>query len=313
MTKTEWNPLAAMPMDREYEVYHVVNEDDCGMSDFHAHHYYEIYLYLTGNVNICVEEKLYQPEPYTLFIYPPGVMHRWIPRGGQERYERAYAYISKEFIEDLSTPDLPLERMLNEAITRRNYSYPLGCQTGSSVIGWIDEILHSYRSDDPADLHMNRCRMYMLLITVSRLFSSAVEETAALPARIRDIIFYINENISGPITLDTLAARFFVSKYYLLHTFKEYAGVSIHQYILKKRISHAQTLLHNGMEPGAAALACGFNDYSGFYRVFTRLVGVSPQAFCKGEGHRFFRSPIQSIDRKSNFCIDQSDDCNCSG
>ena len=72
LEQVEWNPLDAMPDSREYEVYHVVNEKDQGMTTFHAHHHYEFYIYIAGNVNIAVEKKMYQPEPYTLFIYPPG-------------------------------------------------------------------------------------------------------------------------------------------------------------------------------------------------------------------------------------------------
>ena len=57
LEQVEWNPLDAMPDSREYEVYHVVNEEDQGMTTFHAHHHYEFYIYIAGNVNIAVEEK----------------------------------------------------------------------------------------------------------------------------------------------------------------------------------------------------------------------------------------------------------------
>lgn len=288
MPKVEWNPLNAMPDSREYEVYHVVNEDHQGMATLHAHHHYEFYIYITGNVNISVEEKLYQPEPYTLFIYPLDVMHRWLHRGEPCRYDRAYAYLSREFVEEVSTPDFPMADILDQAMAQHRYSVHLGYQVGAAMTAQIDEILQYYRSTDPADLRLNRCRIYMLLISICRLLKDNAKETTSLPMRIKDIITYINEHITEPITLDMLTERFFVSKYYLLHTFKEYANMSVHQYIVNKRISHAQSLMHGGMQPGDAALACGFNDYAGFYRAFTKQVGVTPQAFCKGQGHKFF-------------------------
>lgn len=297
MAKIEWNPMDAMPDKREYEVYHVVNEDYNGMPALHAHHHYEIYFYLTGSINISVEEKLYQPDPYTLFIYPPGVLHRWLPNGEPGRYERVYAYLSREFVKAVSTPDLPMDKILDAAMEQHRYSVHLGHQTGAPLVALIDEIIQNYKSSDPADLHLNRCRIYMLLINICRLLKSGVAETTSLPMRVKNIIAYINEHITEAVTLDTLTERFFVSKYYLLHTFKEYTGMSVHQYIINKRISHAQSLMHGGMQPGDAAQASGFNDYAGFYRAFTKLVGVTPQAFSKGQGHKFFRP---TDDRPSN-------------
>ena len=104
-------------------------------------------------------------------------------------------------------------------------------------------------------------------------------EASSLPSRLRDIISYINEHITESLSLDMLAEQFLVSKYYLLHTFKEYTNLSVYQYIISKRISHAQNLMPEGMPPGNAAQASGFNDYAGFYRAFVKQVGVTPQAF----------------------------------
>ena len=288
MASVIWDPLDAMPNEREFEGYHVVNEDHYGMSAFHAHYYYEFFIYLAGSINIAVEEKLYTPEPYTLFLYPPGVMHRWTPKGNPGRYERMYVYVSREYIESLSTPEFPMANMLDEAAAAHRYSYQLGYQTGIAMTTLIDELVQSYKSTDTADILMNRCRVYMLLISICRQLRSDAEAASALPDRLRDIVAYINEHVTEPLSLDQLTERFLVSKYYLLHAFKDYASMSVHQYIISKRISHAKNLLHGGMSPGSAAQASGFNDYAGFYRAFVKQVGITPQAFCKGQAHRFF-------------------------
>lgn len=73
-----------------------------------------------------------------------------------------------------------------------------------------------------------------------------------------------------------------------LHTFKEYANMGVYQYIINKRISHAQKLMHEGMPPGNAAQTSRFHDYAGGYRAFVKQVCVTPQAFCKSERHNFF-------------------------
>ena len=97
------------------------------------------------------------------------------------------------------------------------------------------------------------------------------------------MVAYINEHLTESLTLDELAAKFYVSKYYLLHAFKEYANLSVHQYIISKRIIHAQILLQDGVSPGEAARDSGFNDYAGFYRAFVKQTGMTPQQYNRRE------------------------------
>ena len=87
---------------------------------------------------------------------------------------------------------------------------------------------------------------------------------------------YINSNIERSISLERLARRFFVSKYYLCRAFKSYAGISPHAYINHKRILHAKRLIESGLTAAGAAERVGFGDYSAFYRAYTKIVGKSP-------------------------------------
>ena len=50
-----------------------------------------------------------------------------------------------------------------------------------------------------------------------------------------NLMDYIEEHLDEELTLEKLAGEFFVSKYYIAHIFKENIGLSIHQYIMKKR------------------------------------------------------------------------------
>lgn len=286
MAKALWNPLIAMPSGRDFECYHYIDEGGFSMPAFHAHHHFEFFMYISGNTNIAVEEKLYTPEPYTLFIYPPGTMHRCVSRVDIGRYERVYAYTSRKCIESMSTPDFPMMDIIDDAMQAHLYSFRLSAQVGSMIAAQIDTIIQQYQLTDPADILLNRCRFNMLLIDICRLINPDTEETRTVPNRVRDIISYINEHLTEPLTLEALANHFFVNKYYLLHMFKEYTSLSVHQYIIRKRLICAQKLMLEGMSPGDAACAGGFNDYAGFYRAFVKQTGVSPQAFRKGEAYR---------------------------
>ncbi len=87
---------------------------------------------------------------------------------------------------------------------------------------------------------------------------------------------YINSNLRAELTLDELAKRFFVNKYYLCRTFKAQSGISIHSYISMKRVLYAKSLMESGESAAAAAEKSGFGDYSAFYRAYIKIYSIPP-------------------------------------
>jgi AraC-like DNA-binding protein len=99
--------------------------------------------------------------------------------------------------------------------------------------------------------------------------------------KISSIMDYINENLDKELSLDTLSEKFYLSKYHLLREFKKYGGYTIHQYIHKKRLIAAKTLLREGIQVTEVCTQCGFGDYSNFIRSFKKAFGVPPKKYCK--------------------------------
>ena len=87
---------------------------------------------------------------------------------------------------------------------------------------------------------------------------------------------YLDVNIDRAISLDDLARRFFVSKFYLCRAFKKYNGISVHSYINNKRVMYAKQLIESGESASGAAYKVGFGDYSAFYRAYVKIFGKSP-------------------------------------
>ena len=71
----------------------------------------------------------------------------------------------------------------------------------------------------------------------------------------------------------------YVSKSHLSHRFKEFTGLTLYQYIIKKRLVVARNMLREGAQVMDACLQCGFNDYSNFLKAFKREFGKSPKEF----------------------------------
>ena len=147
-----------------------------------------------------------------------------------------------------------------------------------------DEIIEAARDTSTAGMLANRCRMTIYLIRLLGLLEESVSPAAESPAsRMSDLIAYINQNAAQALSLDHLEEVFGLSKYALLHEFKDYTGMSIYQYILTRRIILAQQLLRQGVKPRQACEQCGFSDYTSFYRAFRARTGKSPAQYGKSQ------------------------------
>lgn len=70
-----------------------------------------------------------------------------------------------------------------------------------------------------------------------------------------------------------------MSKYYLMHKFKNETGYTLHNYIIQKRLFMAQELIKSGEPVTKVSSICGFNDYSSFLRSFKKLFHKSPREY----------------------------------
>lgn len=103
------------------------------------------------------------------------------------------------------------------------------------------------------------------------------EEMNILGKRIKN---YIDKNYLEDITLQSISDALNVSPYYLSHVFKRMTGYSPLQYILRRRIGEAQTLLISTDFPiTTIATKIGYNNPSHFNLLFTKNVGMSPRKY----------------------------------
>ena len=88
---------------------------------------------------------------------------------------------------------------------------------------------------------------------------------------------YIDQNLDSRLTLAALAEKCFYNPSYFSRIFKEKFGVSLTEYITRKRLSHAIMLLSESELSVEEIGECvGFPDKNSLYHAFSRYLGTTP-------------------------------------
>ncbi len=143
------------------------------------------------------------------------------------------------------------------------------------------------RSNDWEKYSYNTMITYFLIRLITKLKEKKEEyplEDMSVPNKYKQIPYivrYINNNLTSLLAISDIAERFDISESYLMHSFKNYIGITVNQYITHKRIILARKLISSGEQIINIPKKCGFLDYLAFYRTFSRIVGMSPKDYQK--------------------------------
>jgi AraC-like DNA-binding protein len=127
--------------------------------------------------------------------------------------------------------------------------------------------------------------------TVAGILADAPKPARAPSARdIKRVTAIVRTLAARPeesYTLDALASRAAMSPYHFLRIFRQVAGLTPHQYLLRNRLHRAALRLRRSRdEISAIAYEAGFNDLSTFNRRFKKVMGVNPGAYRAGSSRR---------------------------
>jgi AraC family transcriptional regulator len=104
-------------------------------------------------------------------------------------------------------------------------------------------------------------------------------------AQLRRIATYVDENLDQPLTVDILCREAGVSSSHLRTWFKAAMGVTVHRYVLQRRLEHArQLLLQRDRKLSDIALAAGFSHQSHLAKWMRRELGRSPGELRRNKG-----------------------------
>ena len=248
--------------------------------EYHYHDFHKLMFLYAGEVDYAVEGQRCVMRPGDLVTVPRGALHRPVVSPGKE-YDRLIVYLSPEFLRRESTETCDLELCFTgQYRTLGPVLRPTGAAAGvlAALLKGAQEAAFD-REGYGGEL-LSRAIMIQFLITLyregnqGRLSSPKAEPRSEKNA---EILRYIGENLAEDLSVEALSRRFYISQYHLMRRFREENGVTLHSYILAKRLMLARDLISTGVGATEACFACGCRDYSAFARAYKKQFGVSPR------------------------------------
>lgn len=96
---------------------------------------------------------------------------------------------------------------------------------------------------------------------------------------IEDALAHIENNLQQPLSLDSVAAAFHMSKFYFHRLFSAMMNCSLNQYILTRRLNASLTLIQNkSLSLTDIAYQLCFGTQASFSRAFKNQYGVPPKS-----------------------------------
>ncbi len=231
--------------------------------EIHPHH--EIVYYIDGEAVFMGEEFQEKLSRGTLLLIPKETYHRfrfWNP----DTYTRLVLYFPDTAdiagILPFAMPHLKIFKNVNSHILH--------------ILNRMSYFLCSDKSEEELSAFLYGAFL-MLLSEIS------IEEKGAVSPRLREsdhlisrCIQYIDTHLAGDLSIETVAREMNVSISSLFHCFKEELGISLHKYIIEKRLIYARKRITENENPSKIYLQCGYNDYSSFYKAYLKMFGHSP-------------------------------------
>jgi len=251
------------------------------MNDFHIHDMYEIYFSLSDNVRCFVNDKVYNVEKGDLFLFTPSDLHKIVVPDGIE-YERYFILFNSDYIVSLSTEKTNLLKCFNDTKSKcvhmTKEEYP-------NLLDLLNRAIeYNTREDYGSDLY-RRISFVEILIFINKFYKyEKIPSSANIQGnheKIIPILNYIQQHMHEKISLDLLAQKFYINKYYLEHIFKKNTGFSVTEYIINKRIIKSKELLKKGLTVSEVSQQVGFNSDTHFIRTFKKRINISPKQYVK--------------------------------
>lgn len=267
-------------LSQDFELYYY-DDKDLAKVEAHSHNYFEFYFFLEGDVSMQIGKNTYRVRSGDLMFIPPHTPHRLIIHSSKSPYRRFVFWISQEFCDHLAQLSPAYMYLPTYVAHNKDYLFHADHVSFNTLQSKMIRLLEEMQSDRYGKDEQINLYISDFILHINRLIHEQKEpkQQPAAASLYSGLVEYIEQHLEEDLTLERLADEFYVSKYHIAHVFKDNVGLSIHQYITKKRLALCKEAIRAKMNITEVYQTYGFGDYSSFYRAFKKEFGISPKEF----------------------------------
>ena len=259
-------------LDQEFRLFHIKDQTKRTFA-YHYHDFHKFIIFLSGKAAYHIEGKSYYLKPWDILLVNRHAIHKpeidfSVP------YERFVLWIR----DDLAQTDLL--RCFQKAIDRSFNLIRLDSGTQEKLKQLLYELEAALKDEKFGSDLLGTALFTQFMVYVNRIFleKQYIYDTRSYSSdsQIEELLRYINHNLTEDLSIETLARKYYLSKYHMMRKFKEETGYTIHNYIVSKRLLLARTQIAEGTPVLKAAQLSGFSDYTTFSRAYKKQFGSAP-------------------------------------
>lgn len=252
----------------ELHLFHKVNENPIREKlVLHTHADAELYCFLGGKATYYVEGTAYPLQPGDIILVRPMEAHN-VRIDPSAPYERILLNFDAGILSSVDPENRLMAPFFQRSAGTRNHYRP----ENDRCLSLLQNMTTPCNDQKLVILGS----LILLLQQLNELFRSqppVMDDAETLES---EVIRYINKYLDRDLTIQTLCDRFFISRAQLCRRFRHATGTSIGTYVTAKRLLLARQLLRQNQKPTEVFTACGYQDYSAFYRAYLNYFGHSP-------------------------------------
>lgn len=249
-----------------------------------------IYCIAEGTASLRVGGRLYELRPGYLYLVPPFTSHDNICDSPFSHYYLHFyednsapgfcGSIFDKYAFPVEVPSQPIDELMFSRLVEMNPGLSLEDLDPDSYND-NESLLHNISSEKERALSLRMESRGIVLFLLSRFLYHAQLKDQPTDERVQRAVKYIFLHLSDPaVDVETLAHEACLSVNQLIRAFRKQTGTTPLRFLTSKRIEKAQLLLlERDMSNKDLAYAVGYEDPAYFCRVFSKLVGVSPQQY----------------------------------
>lgn len=274
-------------LNTDFEYFHLKDKKSMEF-EFHYHDFNKIIIFISGNVTYLIEGKSYKLKPWDILFVNSHDVHRPLVNF-DEPYERIVIWVNSNFLELHNRDSSSLLTCFELSSKQKICLLRLPADNIKNIQAMLFNLEVAIKDKDFGSQVLKNSLFLQLMIGFNRLFLrrelNLVSTDIEYNERIASMLEYINSNLKENLSIENLAGKFYINKYFLMHKFKTETGYTLHNYIQQKRLLKASTLIKQGKQISEVCEECGFGDYSSFIRAFKKVFDLSPRDYYKAFKH----------------------------